>query len=324
MSRGAWLEQQRRLSQRDEYLFDVTRRAHGASRLPSGLGLRSKTAVRRFAEDESYFDEDDWNCYRVPRSRRPVFLPGVYDDLWESVVGTIAAAQGSSGTSGPWTRERRQEICRAGKVYFILCDEDGEYEIDIIGEFDDAEAGVAAALERATAFVPGRDKSPVSWWVDIDGDDGDTSCLSDDSWSAEAEDKDEDEEDDDDVRARHAWERLWNTSITRRDGLVLAGGGAVSALPSERSWFVLPVYPDLERGLMRHVPGSFLSFITTGTEHRSAVATDGLSGISATSLAEEVGIGVVFELTVNEVRALTPDGHDWHIEATALRDRPGE
>lgn len=252
---------------------------------------------------------DTWTRFHVPHTHRKVFLPDPWSSWWDSVVDVVDTSRGSSGSGGPMTRERGESICRSGPVWFLLIDDDGDYTIRIVGEFRDDRTGREAAARASRTLCVAAPGRIVSLLVDTeeegtDDDVYDGSSDPDDSW---------------DDRVDPAWERLTRTAIVSERGLVLAGPGATSALPSEHRWVVLPA-TDTMRGVVDGLGGDAVSAtLTVDGDEQAVVLTDAIGRIAALRVAAAAGIDAIHELDTDAIRSL--DCRRGEITATALRDR---
>lgn len=202
--------------------------------------IRSRSALLRHLGqrgDDPDEELENWEPHSVPRAKRPLFLPAPMSSEWHDVVVSLATASRSSESGGPMVRDRREQICRSGNVYFVLSDDDGEYSVSVAGVYPDPERGLRAAVRASEAFLLTPSDDVVSLWSD-EGDDFELYFLGGG------------DDDDDDRPTVASWKRLTELSIIDESGVALAGPAASAALPSSEEWLVVPSVDSVHRALL--------------------------------------------------------------------------
>lgn len=317
------------------------RRPRAVSR-PSSSAIRSRTAFERHLREEHGEwppDDDvlaDWDDHFVPGSKRPVYLPRPESDEWYTFVDELGTARLSWDSGGPMTREQAERICCSGEVYFVVTDRDGDYSIDVVGQFREHEAGLRAVVAASSGFVIGPENTAVAFWVDeendgielgddtydddtYDEDDRDDDDTYDDDRD-EDDDEDDRDEDDGDDEGTTAWARLVMFTIVHESGVVLAGEGASTALPSDDEWWVVPTSDDLHESLADHLRDVGRGALASPDGARTEVSIfDRIQTAGVIRVAAAWGIGEVHRLTHDSIEQI--DVARESITARALRVR---
>lgn len=263
--------------------------------------IRSRTALVRYLGqrgDDPDEELENWEALSVPRAKRPLFLPSPMSSEWYDVVVSLAKASMSSESGGPMVRDRREEICRSGDVYFVLSDDDGEYSVSVVGVYPDPERGLLAAVRASDAFLAAPSGDILSLWSD-EGDGFELYYPGDD-------DDDEDADVAADRPAVASWKRLTELSIIDESGVVLAGPGASSALPSSEEWLVVPSVDTVHRALLDLDPMA----------HRVTIRrTVGRSRTLKGTASDAIGSGVA-----NRLAAGWGHSHWYHLTHDAIHE----
>ena len=283
-------------------------------------GVRSEAGLRALFEEEDFVPE--WTRYEVPNSKRPLLLPDTRDSEWNDVVEELVEACGAHDSSGPWTGEHRQSICRSGHVYFILSYDNGDVEISIVGQFAVWRKGITASIAKSSAFVIGGDGVPVSLWLDQDAESPDV----EDEFDYDDDDDDDDDDpgngdgdDEEDEPMDEDRLRLLATTITDHKGLVLAGVDAVTVLPSDGQWVVIPSSGRLHASITAQVGDTSRGWISVGGVRTLATLTDRLCATVAVRIGRSHGCRAVYQLDGRKVSEIDVDREV--AVARVLRDR---
>ncbi len=247
----------------------------GSSRR-SGV-LRTKRDVIAFLGGDSEA-LDDWTSYKVPRSRRSIWMPAYYSGEWDHCVDTIRSAVDTdvSSTLG-WVR--REEICSSGQVWFVVrSDDNDEPTVLIVGEFADQQEALWECIKRSERFYAGPGRTAVG------PEEVEDLLGSPERLAAEVVDDPE------------MWVDSARTALTLRVatdlGVELVGVDVVSAMPSTDPWWLIPM-TESERDDLR----------VSGCELLEATVT--VKGVSTTaalaSLPESYGQGLALAFGLREV-----------------------